>query len=136
MPTERTTHYPIDPVFLDRWSPRAFDTSAMPTSDLLTILEAARWAPSAFNVQPWRFLYSQRGDANWNAFVSILDEFNQGWAQHASALVVIVSDKLMPGEGRRPDKVSRYHSFDAGAAWAQLALQSTTLGYKRMPWPA
>lgn len=130
MTTERTSDYPIDPIFLDRWSPRAFDVSPMPAFDLLTILEAARWAPSAYNIQPWRFLYSHRDDADWQKYLSLLDPFNANWAQHASALLVVLSDTVMPGDGRCPGKLSRSHSFDAGAAWAQLALQATSLGYQ------
>jgi nitroreductase len=130
MNTDRIAEHPIDALFLERWSPRAFDASVMPVSDLMTILEAARWAPSAFNIQPWRFLYSQRDDACWQEFLSLLDAFNAGWAQHASALVIVVSDTMTPGDGGRPQTPSRSHSFDAGAAWAQLALQAASLGYQ------
>lgn len=130
MKMERTPDHPIDPIFLDRWSPRAYDATSMPAAGLLTILEAARWAPSAFNVQPWRFLYSQRGDADWENYLRLLDPFNETWAQHASALVFVLSDTVMSGDGGRPAKKSRKHSFDAGAAWAQLALQATSLGYQ------
>ena len=130
MKTERTPDYPIESIFLDRWSPRAYDASPMPMSDLLTILEAARWAPSAFNVQPWRFLYSLRGDAHWQNYFKLLGPFNADWAQHASALLFVLSDTVMPGDDDRPDKISNYHSFDTGAAWAQLALQATSLGYQ------
>lgn len=130
MNTTREAAYPINPVFLDRWSPRAYDGQTMPEEDLLTLLEAARWAPSAFNIQPWRFLYARRGDENWDRFVGLLDEFNAGWAQHASALVFVLSNSIVTGEGDRPDRPSRMHSFDAGAAWAQLALQATLSGYQ------
>ena len=130
MTMERTPDHPIEPIFLDRWSPRAYDATSMPASDLLTILEAARWAPSAFNVQPWRFLYSHRDDAHWQKYLTLLDPFNRSWAQHASALVFVLSDTVMPSDGGRPKKLSRYHSFDAGAAWAQFALQATYLGYR------
>ena len=130
MKTERTPDHPIEPVFLDRWSPRAYDATPMPASDLFTIVEAARWAPSAYNVQPWRFLYSRRDDAHWQGYLALLDPFNASWARHASALVFVLSDTVMPGEGSRPPKLSRTHSFDAGAAWAQLALQATSLGYQ------
>ncbi|PPR26665.1 MAG: hypothetical protein CFH38_00460 [Alphaproteobacteria bacterium MarineAlpha10_Bin1] len=130
MNTERTPDHPIEQIFADRWSPRAFEATSMPASDLLTILEAARWAPSAFNVQPWRFLYSHRDDAHWQDYLNLLDPFNASWAQNASAMVFVLSDTVMPGDGTRPQKLSRTHSFDAGAAWAQLALQATSLGYQ------
>lgn len=130
MRTERTPDRPIEPIFLNRWSPRAYDTTSMPAADLLTILEAARWAPSAYNIQPWRFLYSQRDDAHWREYLNLLDPSNAIWAQHASALVFVLSDTVMSGDGSRPQMLSRFHSFDAGAAWAQFALQATSLGYQ------
>lgn len=126
----RSSAHPIEPLFLNRWSPRAFAPSAMPTADLMTILEAARWAPSAHNIQPWRFLYAQRGDAHWQTYLSLMNEFNAGWAQNASAIVIVMSDTLVSGVSGEDAKPSHYHSFDAGAAWAQLALQATSLEYQ------
>ncbi len=125
----RAPAHPIDPLFTQRWSPRAFDGAAIPQTDLDSILEAARWAPSAFNYQPWRFLYAHRDGAEWQPFLDLLLPFNQGWAQHASVLLFILSDGVMDkGDGSEP-KPSHSHSFDAGAAWALLALQATRLGY-------
>ena len=125
--TGRTTDTALDRLFLDRWSPRAFDGSAMSDADLNTILDAARWAPSAYNYQPWRLLYARKDDAHWDAFLSVLIPFNQSWAQTASMLLVIASDTLMENaDGANP---SHSHSFDAGAAWAQLGLQASMLGY-------
>ncbi len=97
---QRTADHPIEAMFLNRWSPRAYDGTSMPICDLLSILEAARWAPSAYNIQPWRFLYSHRDDAHWQDYLRFLDEFNISWAQHASALVVVLSDTILP-EGLR-----------------------------------
>lgn len=119
----------VDPLFLERWSPRAFDGSAIAQEDLDTIFDAARWAPSAFNYQPWRFLYARRDGADWNRFLSLLVPFNQSWVQHASALVFILSDTLIVSPGGDKASPSHSHSFDAGAAWALLALQATRLGY-------
>lgn len=129
MSSIRKTNYPVEPLFLSRWSPRAYDASNMPAQDLLTILEAGRWAPSAYNIQPWRFLYAHRADAHWPDFASLLNPFNQQWATKASALIFLLSDTIMPGDGNRADARSQYNSFDAGAAWAQIALQATALGY-------
>jgi nitroreductase len=127
---DRTARHPIDPIFLDRWSPRSFDCSGMPLEDLQTILEAGRWAPSAFNIQPWRFLYSLRGDASWDLFTSFLDDFNGTWACNASGLVVLLSDTVMPSRNpAKPGRPSSYNSFDTGAAWAHIALQATMMGY-------
>lgn len=123
----RTTNPRLVPLLIDRWSPRAFDGSALPQEDLDVILEAAGLAPSAFNYQPWRFLYAVNGDAHWDLFLSLLIPFNASWAKQAGALVFILSETHMgSGDEARP---SHSHSFDAGAAWAQLALQATAMGY-------
>ncbi len=131
-PTEHERHsdLPIDPIFLQRWSPRAFDANTMPEEDLLTLIEAARWAPSAYNVQPWRFLYARHGDSHWEGYLELLDPFNAGWAKQASALIFLLSDSLMFAEEPEKTKPARTNSFDSGAAWAQLALQATRMGYQ------
>src|SRR3954466_14091985 len=111
---ERQPDRPVDPLFLERWSPRAFDGSDMPEEDLLTTFEAARWAPSAFNSQPWRFLYAKRGDANWARFLSLLIPWNQGSAHSASVLIYILSDSMpITGKEGQPQP-SPSRSFDAG----------------------
>jgi nitroreductase len=127
--TNRHADHPVDPLFLDRWSPRAFDGSEVPDSDLATIFEAARWAPSAFNSQPWRFLYAKRGDAHWEQFLSLLIPYNQTWAKTASVLVFILSDSMPSANRDGVPQHSLTHSFDAGSAWVSLALQATSLGY-------
>jgi nitroreductase len=125
----RQPDHPVDPLFLDRWSPRAFDGSDISYQDLHTIFEAARWAPSAFNSQPWRFLYAKRDDSNWERFLSLLIPWNRGWAHSASVLIYILSDTLPFVDKAGEPATSHSHSFDAGAAWACLALQATRLGY-------
>ena len=90
----------------------------------MSLFEAARWAPSSFNEQPWRFVYAERGSAAWPAFFDLLMEGNRSWAQHAGALVVVLSRTTFSRNGRP----ARTHSFDAGAAWQNLALQGTRLG--------
>jgi nitroreductase len=123
--TNRQTHTALDRQFLDRWSPRAYDGSVIPDADLQTILDAARWAPSSYNYQPWRLLYATRDSADWQRFLDILIPFNQSWAKDSSVLIFIISETTMGS----PDKPNHAHSFDAGAAWAQLALQSHLSGY-------
>ncbi|HEX8263645.1 MAG TPA: nitroreductase family protein [Allosphingosinicella sp.] len=126
----RQPDHPVTPLFLERWSPRAFDGSQIPEEDLLTMFEAARWAPSAFNSQPWRFLYARRGGADWERFLDLLIPWNRSWAQGASALVYILSDTLPFTDKQTGDpRPSTTHGFDAGAAWACLALQATRMGY-------
>jgi nitroreductase len=126
----RQPDHPVNPLFLDRWSPRAFDASEMPEEDLLTMLEAARWAPSAFNSQPWRFLYALRRGADWERFLGLLIPWNQSWARSASALVYILSDSLPFTDKAGAPATSHTHSYDSGAAWACFALQASMMGYQ------
>lgn len=126
--TTRTANPKVLPLIAERWSPRSFDGSAIPQEDLEAIIEAAGLAPSAYNIQPWTFLYAHRGDANWERFLSVLVEFNQGWAKDASVLLFAISDTQARGGSSGP-KPNHSHSFDAGAAWQNLALQSAHMGY-------
>jgi nitroreductase len=120
----RKADYPIDPIFLDRWSPRAIADEVLTESELLTLFEAARWAPSSFNGQPWRILYARRKTEHWSLFFDLLVEFNQGWAKNAAALALFISKTTFDHNG----EPARTHSFDAGAAWANLALQGSLKG--------
>ncbi len=121
--TGRQSDHPIHPQFLDRWSPRAFAETTLSEAQVLTVLEAARWAPSASNLQPWRFIYALKGTPEFDAFVETLVPFNQAWAKDAGALIFIASVKSFDGERPVP-----WHSFDAGAAWGFMALQAHHLG--------
>lgn len=129
MTQARTPDHPINPLFTDRWSPRAFTGEAIPEAALLSTLEAARWAPSAYNAQPWRFIYVRRDTASWLPVFDTLVEFNQGWAQRAAALVVIVSARQAVFPGTTDAAPNAWHSFDSGAAWASLAFQATLSGW-------
>jgi Nitroreductase len=124
----RVTHHAIDDLFTRRWSPRAFDGSELEEGELLRLFEAARWAPSAFNAQPWRFLYALRGGPDWERFLELLVPFNRSWAENAAALVIVLSDTQMRNPDGTPKSPSHSHSFDAGAAWGMLALQATLGG--------
>lgn len=123
----RTADHDIDPLFLERWSPRAFDGSALSDEEIATLLEAARWAPSSYNAQPWRFVYARRDTPAWDTFVDLLVPFNQSWAKQASLLVIALSEavRVVPGKDPAP---SYSHSFDTGAAWMAMALQATRMG--------
>ena len=125
----RQSDYPIDPLFLERWSPRAFTGESIPETDLLTMIEAGRWAASSYNSQPWRFLYARRETAHWDKFFGLLVPFNQSWAAKASALVILVSNSVMRPPGSDKDVPSHSHSHDAGAAAATFALQATRMGW-------
>jgi nitroreductase len=125
----RTADHPINPVFIERWSPRAFDGQPVPKEDLMTMLEAARWAPSSYNSQPWRFLYAIKGDPHWEQFLGFLVEGNRAWCADAGALLVLLSKSTMQVPGKEGEVPSHTHSHDAGCAWGYLALQATMLGY-------
>ncbi|MGR9170201.1 nitroreductase family protein [Rhizobium sp. KDH_Rht_773_N] len=123
----RESEYPIDPMFLDRWSPRAFTGEIIEEAQLLTLLDAAHWAPSSANMQPWRFLYALKGSGHWDEFVSLLNESNQEWAKNASALIFVVSRSF--NGAREEGRASYTHSFDAGTAWGHLAIQARISGF-------
>lgn len=125
----RKADHPIDGQFLERWSPRAFDGSPISEADLLTMLEAARWAASSYNSQPWRFIYARRGTPHWDTFLDLLVPFNRSWAETASALVIFVSNSLMKPPGAEKEVPSHSHSFDAGTASGYFALQASRMGW-------
>lgn len=126
----RRADHAVSPQFLERWSPRAFTGETIPDSVLMRIFEAARWAPSASNLQPWIFLYAKRGTPDFARFHALLAEGNRLWVQNAAAIVFLVSRKTRAAaDGSHV--ASRSHSLDAGAAWAYLALEASAVG-----WPA
>lgn len=123
----RVPQHDIAEIFLDRWSTRAYATDEIPNDVLFRSFEAARWAPSGSNVQPWRFIYSRRDSPSWPAFLHTLNERNQSWAGKASALIAVVSRTVRDSsEGPTP---SKSHAFDAGAAWSNFAHQAHLLGW-------
>jgi nitroreductase len=125
----RVADYPVDPQFLARWSPRAFTGEKIPESELRSLFEAARWAPSSFNLQPWRFFYALRGTPEFDTFLGLLIEANQSWAKNAGALVILASKTTALYPGSDKPVTTRTHSFDTGAAWAYLALAAHQRGW-------
>src|SRR5678815_5098269 len=121
---ERKADYPIEPLFVRRWSPRAMSGQPFTDQQLFTLFEAARWAPSTYNEQEWRFLYARRDTPHWPTFFDLLMEANQVWCRHAAVLVVTLARKVFTHNGT-PNPV---HLFDAGSAWENLALQATAMG--------
>lgn len=118
------TSVPLLPLLADRWSPRGFDSDYVLSDDELTaLLEAARWAPSAANNQPWRMIVSRRGDDAFGLINGSLDDGNRVWAQYASALIVMAT-QVTDDEGRP----RRWAWYDAGQAAADLTLQASALG--------
>ena len=120
----RTPDRPIDPIFLRRWSPRAMSGAAVGADDLATLFEAARWAPSTYNEQEWRFLYAHREGPHWQTFFDLLAEGNRAWCHRAGVLVVVLSHTVFARNGK-PNPV---HTYDTGAAWENLALQGCAMG--------
>ena len=123
VPKNRVADHPIDRLFLDRYSPRAMTGAEMPVEDLMTLFEAARWAPSSGNGQPWRFLYARRGTPAWETFLGLLAPGNKIWAHRAAVLVVVISRTV-----RDNGLQALTHSFDTGSAWMSLALQARLMG--------
>lgn len=125
----RTSDHEIDPAFLERWSPRAYSGEAMPNAELMQIFEAARWAPSSYNSQPWRFVYAHRDTPHWEPLLSLLVEGNRAWAKDAAVMIVLASKETMKVPGQEHPVPSHSHSFDAGSGWAYLALQAARLNW-------
>lgn len=121
--TFRQSDWPIESLFLRRWSPRAMNAEKLAEGELNRLFEAARWAPSTYNEQEWRFLYAERSSADWHAFFDLLMEANQVWCRNAGALIVVISKKTFSRNGK-PNPV---HRFDAGLATQNLLLQATAM---------
>lgn len=120
----RKPTYPIHPLILSRWSPRAMTGEDISEEELMALFEAARWAPSSYNNQPWRFIYAKKNTPHWKTLFGLMGEFNQAWTKNAAVLVVGISKNTSDFNG----KPSTTHSFDAGAAWENLALEATSRG--------
>lgn len=120
----RKADYPIEPIFVRRWSPRAMSGEPVTEEELMRVFEAARWAPSTFNEQEWRFLYARRDTVVWEQFVGLLMKANQAWCDKAAVLCVVLARKSFTRNGK-PNPV---HLYDAGSAWENLALQASTMG--------
>ena len=123
--TERTPTFSIQPLILNRWSPRSMTGEAMSDEELLPLFEAARWAPSCYNEQPWKILYAKRDTPEWDLFYDLLIDFNKEWCKNASALVLTVSCNTFEKNG----KPNTTHSYDTGAAWMAIALEGSSRGY-------
>jgi len=121
---KREAPYNINPIFVNRWSPRSMTGEEISHDDLMGLFEAARWAPSSYNNQPWRFIYAKRNTENWDKIYSLMVEGNKIWAKNASVLVVVVSRK----DFEYNEKPARTYQFDAGSAWENLALEATSRG--------
>lgn len=122
--TRRITEYPINPLILNRWSPRSMTGEELDDDDIMSLFEAARWAPSSFNNQPWRFIYAKRNTEHWHRLFNLLVDANKTWVKNAALLAVVISRKNFEFN----EKPARTHQFDAGSAWENLALEASSRG--------
>jgi nitroreductase len=120
----RQADYAIESLFVRRWSPRAMSGEPITETEMLRLFEAARWAPSTYNEQEWRFLYTRRDTPDWETFFALLAAGNQQWCRQAALLGLIAAHKVFERTGK-PNPV---HIFDAGLAFENLALQGTAMG--------
>jgi nitroreductase len=116
----RESSYPILPLFLSRVSYRAFSEDRLSEDELMSLFEAARWAPSSYNNQPWRFVYARRGEKGWDTLFDVLVEFNKKWCAMADTLVLVISRNNF----EHNNKPSVTAHFDTGASWMSLAIEA------------
>ncbi|TCP20856.1 nitroreductase [Scopulibacillus darangshiensis] len=120
--TERQANYDIDPIYLNRWSPRSYQEKDVPEDVLYSVFEAARWAPSASNEQPWRFIIARTKEEREKFYPFIMDG-NRIWCEKAPVLAVLVSNTVTS-----KGQPNGSNEFDAGAAWGYLALEAARQG--------
>lgn len=113
----------VNDLFIQRWSPRAFEKVAINEPTMTRIIEAARWSPSSFNVQPWRFYTSTEN--TFDDFLSFAIDSNQEWAKDCAVIGFLVAEKNFDRNG----KPNGFSKFDSGAAWMAMTLQARLEGY-------
>lgn len=118
----RKPNHPINPLIAGRWSARAMTGEPLSNSEIASLFEAARWAPSAYNNQPWRFLFAKQNTPHWDLFFNLLVPFNQQWCAKASVLGISLARKTF----FHNNKPSRTHAYDTGAAWALLSIEGAS----------
>src|SRR6476620_10182142 len=119
---ERKPTFKINPLILNRWSPRSMTGEELSDEEIMSLFEAARWAPSSSNAQPWRFIYAKRNTEQWDKLFNLMFEGNKIWTKNAAVLVVVISRRNY----EQNEKPSRTYQYDAGAAWENLALEAAT----------
>lgn len=116
--------YKINPSILSRWSPSSMTGEELSDEEIMSLFEAARWAPSSSNNQPWRFIFAKRNTEYWNKFFNLMVEGNKIWTKNAAVLVVVISRKNF----EHNEKPSKTYQYEAGSAWENLALEATSRG--------
>lgn len=122
---KRQAEYKVLSLIIDRWSSRAMSGESISELDLLSLFEAARWAPSSYNNQPWRFIYVTRDSLVWFDTLNLLVDANKIWAKNGAVLILVFSYKYF----EHNKKNCRTHSFDTGAATQNLTLQAYSMGF-------
>ena len=122
------TTYLIHELMSQRWSPRAFSMRPVEEEKLQRIFEAARWAASSANVQPWRFLIARHGEPSFNKLHSCLADGNKPWTEQVPVLLLSLTDTMFPAKGDKPARENPTAKHDLGLAFANLSLQATELG--------
>ncbi|HEX4960181.1 MAG TPA: nitroreductase family protein [Thermoanaerobaculia bacterium] len=124
------SRYPVHPLIRERWSPRAFADRPVDRETISSLLEAARWAPSCFNEQPWIFIVARKEDGEaFEKIARCLTPGNQGWAPNAPVLMVSLARTTFAANGQE----NRHALHDVGAATAQLTFQASSLGLSVHP---
>lgn len=121
------TQVPIDPILANRWSGRAYDASkSVSKEQIIALLEAARWAPSCFGDQPWRFVVwdKQTDNKSWQKAFDCLAPANQAWVKDTSVLMLVCADTLF----NHNQKTNRWGQYDTGAAAENICLQASSMG--------
>jgi len=120
------TIYPVNDLSKIRWSPRAFAEKPVEKEKIRSILEAARWSPSAGNLQPWRFIIGIRKDETWQNIFESLDEGNKVWVKPVPVLVLTVGEKAYLRKNRVVQ--NGYYGYDTGQSVAHLTFEATNQG--------
>jgi nitroreductase len=116
--------HPVNALLTRRWSPYGFDSRPVAREDVRALFEAARWAPSSYNAQPWRYIVAERGDALFERVLSCLWDANQAWARHAAVLALGITRTTFPHNGS-PNAAAEH---DLGLAAASLSFEATARG--------
>ncbi|MFT4303478.1 MAG: nitroreductase family protein [Candidatus Woesearchaeota archaeon] len=125
----RKSDYEINPIIINRWSARAMSGETITEEDLMSLFEAARWAPSGMNNQLWRFIYAKRETQYWDKFFDLLMEGNKIWCKNAAVLILLVSRKFSYYQ----NKPHKAHSLEAGAVMQNLLLEAVDKGFVAHP---
>ena len=113
-----TTAYKINDLIASRWSPRAFDANPISDEHLMSLFEAARWAPSSMNEQPWTYIVAKNGTPAFEKMVDCMMDGNQPWARNASVILISLAKRNFDYKNR----INRHHMHDVGAANTTLLL--------------